>query len=90
MSFVKLKSLVCSILRPVDKRRAHKIQLKKREDFSEADENRQRKRERSQLPRTPQAGLDARRVTTSTVSSTTNTPLAGAKKRKKRGKVGGV
>ena len=79
--------------RPVDKRRAHKIQLKKRDDISDAEESRRRKRERGPLPRTPLATVETRKVTTTTVSSSASTPVPAsvggvAKKRKKRGKVG--
>lgn len=78
----------------MDKKRAQKMQLKKREDISDAEESRRRKRARSPLPRTPLATVEPRKVTTSTISSssssTATTPVpAGAggvlaKRRKKR------
>ena len=77
----------------MDKKRAQKIQLKKREDISDAEESRRRRRARSPLPRTPLATIEPRKVMTSTISASSSTAAnltpagtggALAKKRKKR------
>lgn len=83
----------CSLpCRPVDKRRAQKIQLKKREDISDAEEKRNRRAGQASLPQTPLStpGGEAKKPS-SLLSSAASTPAppggsVSAKKRKKKGK----
>lgn len=71
----------------MDKRRAHKIQAKKREDISDAEESRKRKAS-GQNPLS-RLSLPSSGDIKKTSSLLTSIPPAGgmAKKRKKRGKV---
>lgn len=73
--------------RPVDKRRAQKIQLKKREDISDAEEAQKKQRAgHSPLSGTPLPGGAESRKPSSLITSTPG-PTSSAKKKKKRPKV---
>lgn len=76
----------------MDRRRAQKIQLKKREDISDAEEKRKQRPGHSPLPQSPLSSAisDAKKPSSLLSSSVTSTPGLGAmaKKRKKKGKVG--
>lgn len=79
----------------MDKRRAHKIQLKKHEDFSDAEEKRKGRSGQPSLPHTPlsTSGGDSKKPSSLiSCSSASSTPGPGdgmAKKRKKKGKASG-
>lgn len=84
-------TVVAVTFRPVDKRRAQKIQLKKRDDISDVEESNKRRPGHTHLPRTPLTLSSENRKGSSLVpsSSTTTVLVPGTlqKKRKKRGKV---
>lgn len=71
----------------MDKRRAQKMQLKKREDISDVEESNKRRGNLSPLSRTPLSASNESRKPSSLLSSTPAPPGSVTKKRKKRGKV---
>ena len=88
-----MPTLPIPLLRPVDKRRAQKVQMKKREEISDADDSNKRRGLRSPLSRLPLVGANegGRKRSSSGPPSASSTPGvqggSGGKKRKKRGKV---
>lgn len=74
--------------RPVDKRRAQKIQQKKRDDISDAEEKKRRRAGHTPMSRTPLSTSNEGKKVSSLLSATPSS--GGVARKRKRGKVSGA